>query len=171
MKTASATILFLLSVLVPAASGLAASVPPGNGAATQYTETLPGAGGEEAAHGAGGHESGGGNSGVPAGTAAELAELGQEGEVTLRLADATAPRHDGQGGGGRKEDGAASGSGDSGSLSARAEGGGSSGLDQVLGGAVGTSGGGLGLLQPLILLAVFLAAGAYAFRRHGRGLT
>ena len=167
MKTASATTLSLLLVLILAASCSAASVPPGNGAATQYTETLPGAGGEEAAHGVGGPERGGRKSDVPLRAQAGLAELGREGEAALQLADRTAQPHLGQ----RGDGGPAGRSGDSGkpgrSLSARAEGG-SSGIDEVLGATIGTSGGGLGFLQLLILVAVVLLAGAYLFQRRSR---
>jgi hypothetical protein len=171
MKTASLIMLSLLVIAIPVASGSAANVPPGNGAATQYTETLPGAGGEEARHGAGAPDGGGKKSVTPAGTAAEMTELGDEGKVALQLANSSAPQHDGEpddeAGAGASGPGAANDRG--GSLGAGADGGGSSGLSAVLGSALGTSGGGLGFLQTLILGTVLLAAAAYVLRRRGGG--
>jgi hypothetical protein len=161
--------------LAPGAS--AAVVPPGNSAATQYAETLPGAGGEEAPEKDGDGEKAtdqegkGGESSVPASTAAELEELGPEGEAALNLANEGAPKQakhqKKKEGGGAANPGSPGGpaSGSGGSSSS----GGSSAVGEVLGGAAGTSGGGLGFLQPLILAAVLIGAGAYLMRRRRTG--
>jgi hypothetical protein len=167
MRISSAIVLALFVALLTAASGSAANVPPGNGAATQYSQTLPGAGGEEATRGSGGAAGGGGKPAVPGETAAQLEKLGREGEATLQVANSTAQQHSGEGGGhGKEAGGGADGAG--GSRGRAGAGGGSSGTDAVLGNAIGTSGGGLGFLKLLILATVALAAGAYALRRRGR---
>lgn len=175
MRIASATLLALLLALVPTASAAGVRVPPGNGAATQYSETVPGAGGEEGAPevARGGSPSTGSTGGqakaaVPAATTAELEALGPEGEAALNLAEAGASGH--RKSSAHKDGGAPAGSGNSGTPGGPgAEGGGSSGLGTVFGAAVGTSGGGLGFLQPLILAAVFLGACAYLLGRRRKG--
>lgn len=193
MRIVSATSLALLAILIPTAGASAARVPPGNSAATQYSETVPGAGGEEGAPEAGGgssrsssNEGGTGRkSAVPSKTAREFEELGSEGEAVLKLAGGGEPSSSahgkggkngkkGHGGKGGKHEGAVEGGatvpsdpgGPDGSSLASAKSNGSSGVGKVLGGAVGTSGGGLGFLQPLILIAIVAAAVAYVLRRR-----
>jgi hypothetical protein len=186
MKLAMATMLALLAMSIPAAGASAARVPPGNSAATQYSETVPGAGGEEGTREPGTGKSAAGGDGrgapsaVPAGTAAELEGLGPEGEAALRLAEtdsSTGHHRDGTSGrgGGKRPDrdeggtaptGAGSSGGGGGTGLSGAAGDGTSGVGEVLGGAFGTSGGGLGLLQPLILATVVAAAGVYVVRRR-----
>jgi hypothetical protein len=164
----------LLIAVVPVACASAAIVPPGNSAATQYTETLPAAGGEEAhrTNGQGEKAGKGGESAVPASTAAELQELGPEGKAALELAKAGAPKQSKHQK--KKKDGATSpgsppGSGSGGGGSSAS--GGSSAVGEVLGGAAGTSSGGLGFLQPLILATIVVIAGAYFLRRRRGGPT
>jgi hypothetical protein len=172
MRIASATIFALLVVLVPAASAAGVRVPPGNGAATQYSETVPGAGGEEGTREgkpSAGSKGGQTKSAVPAATTAELEELGREGKTTLDLAEQGAPRRQpakGASGGGHKDRRAVA----TATTAGPNAGGGGSGVGEVLGAAVGTSGGGLGFMQPLILATVLLGAGAYLLghRRKGR---
>jgi hypothetical protein len=166
----------LLGLSVVAAD--AAVVPPGNSAATQYSETLPGAGGEETSQKGGSGDKNEAAPGAPAvspETAAELKELGAEGEAILDLTNSAAPpRHaDKQGSakkgekGGSEKDGAlppaggGPGAGGSGTNVT-----GSSGVGEVLGGAAGTSSGGLGFLQPLIIGLALVCAVAYALRRR-----
>ena len=194
-------VVFVAAALASNAS--AALVPPGNAGATQYSETIPGAAGEESQQPIGasaqptnGQESGKGKDGtkssaVPAQSVTEFQGMGADGEAALSLAEAGAPprpnqkgdpkegQRDGdQGRGGQeKSRGGAYGPGggnDAGSSSgstAEALGStqsdGSSGLGQVLGGAVGTSGTGLDFLQPLILATTLIAAGGYFLRRRG----
>jgi hypothetical protein len=182
--------IFLALSLVMAAFGMSvaaadgALVPPGNSAATQYSETLPGAGGEEAHQksGSGGKESGSGEKGdVAAGappvsseTATELRALGPEGEAALSLANSSAPPRpaatgsDEKGEKGEEAVGATGGAGGGPSAGGGTGpgNGGSSGVGEVLGGAAGTSSGGLGFLQPLIIALVLVCAVAYAVRRR-----
>ena len=204
MRTSLITLLAVLGVLAPTASASAAVVPPGNSGATQYSETLPGAGGEETSHQGptadnpaanktgSGKKGGGKDSPVSSQVASELHELGSEGEAALNLAGAGAPansaptepgskshqmkhqkkkkkknhgrKHHGKKHHGKNEAGATNPSNPGGP---NAGNGGSSGLGEVLGGAVGTSSGGLGFLQPLILATVLIGAGAYVLRRRG----
>ena len=178
MKLASITLLALLAVLVPTAGASAVRVPPGNSAATQYSETVPGAGGEEggrktnAGKSSGGQEGGGAKSSVPATTATEFEELGPEGKAALNFTNSSGTGGDGGKDYGDKEGGAvATGPGDSGTpggAGLSAESSGSSGVSEVLGGAVGMSGGGLDFLQPLILAMILVGAGAYILRRRIR---
>jgi hypothetical protein len=167
MRLRPIAILALLSALVLTASASAARVPPGNAGAVQYSETLPGPGGEETSstptgskqQSSAGKESGGKNVTVSGQTASELQELGPDGEAALNLATANAPEDRG---GSTHHAEKLLGSGWS-----AAEG--YSGFAAVLAGVVGTSGGGLGFLQPLILAAVVLGAGAYLYRRRRGG--
>ncbi|HEX4307116.1 MAG TPA: hypothetical protein VHZ54_13855 [Solirubrobacterales bacterium] len=204
MRISLLATLAIAVVLVSTTGADAAHVPPGNSAATQYAETVPSAGGEEAhrhrekpdqSSSSQGDEKG---TAISAETAGEFTELGPEGEAALRLADEGGPEghaekhhagkhHAGKSGSHKKKsgeeksgeghqgDGGSSGSGDSSSGSGPASaqgspsGSGSSGLGEVLGGVVGTSGGGPGFVGPLILAAIVLAAAAFVLRRRGGG--
>lgn len=200
MRTRLVSVLVLLGALVPGVSASAAIVPPGNSAATQYSETVPAAGGEASPtkNGQGGKtagkESGAPESAVPATTAADLEELGPEGEAVLKLTGTGPPRktktgagspqkakhkgkskHKGaaanpdQPGGPSSGGGGPSGGGVPPATSGSSAAGGSSGPGEVFGAAAGTSVGGLGFFQPLILVAVLIAAGAYLVRRRRVG--
>jgi hypothetical protein len=201
MRIAAATLLALLALLVPTAGAAAARVPPGNSGAIQYSETVPGAGGEEGTResvGQGGKPSSaeaeaGTKSAIPTSTSAELEKLGPEGEAALNLADSgatssgsTKEKDAGKGKGKSKpgtgegkdrgkESAAAAGAGGSGTPSGGSSSltveGGNSGAGEVLGGAFGTSGGGLGFLQLLILATVVVGAGAYLVERRRRDRT
>jgi hypothetical protein len=156
----------LFVVAVPVAGAAAESrVPPGVSGANQYSETLPGPGGND--------RTGGGSGKTPAQAvgkenAAKLEALGPEGEAAAELAAETAP------GGGKAaggHGGAASNGGASEGSSSGAGASGSSGLDQVLGQVTGTGGSesgsnGMGLLLPLLIAAAIVAAAAYALNRR-----
>jgi hypothetical protein len=154
-----------LLCLSPAAAR-ADRVPPGVSGAGQYTESLPGPGGEEATRDLGdrgkrqpAHVLGGKN-------AAELESLGPEGEAAAKLAAATAPEAGGAGGRGAGGGHGAGGNG-GGRLDAGAAAGASSGAGQVVGQIAGTSGsGGMGVLLPLLIAAAILAAAGYALLRR-----
>jgi hypothetical protein len=159
-------LVFLASVAV---SGVAraAVLPPGNSAANQYAESLPGAGGNESGHrgGAGGHGGAGTtaaeeDAAVGAETAARLRRLGPDGAAALRLATQSAPQEHR----GNRQSLTPGASGSSPGPS------GSSAIGGVLGGLIGTStSGGIGLLQPLLMLLALVAAAAYGLsRRRGR---
>lgn len=177
MKIGFGIFCVLLATLLATATAGAAVVPPGNSAATQYAETLPGAGGEETTRRPGYKGHGNGDSGasgpateapaaVPAETAAELRKLGPEGAAALELAETGAPRGGAKPEQGDKEKGSAAPAGGAGPSDPGSGSNGSSGLGEVLGRATGTSTSGLGFLQPLLIAAALIAAGAYALRRR-----
>lgn len=175
---------FAFAVL-PTGAGAAPYVPPGNSAATQYTEAIPTAGGPKAS---------GGKARSPgkvlgARNAAKLEARGPAGHAAAALAAATAPAtipiltsdssaapHGGSGGGGAQNAGPghANPPGE-GSGRAIARGGqpseaqspsGSSGFGEVIGQATGSSSGQLGLLLPLLIVAVAIWSVAYLLRQR-----
>jgi hypothetical protein len=151
----SLTVLGLL--LLPAASG-AKNVPPGNSGADQYSETLPGAGGNEQTNSGGG----GGNpsSSQPALSPAaqeSLEELGPAGRAAADLANRTAPR------------GAGKTAGRNGGAATRQNPSGSSAVLDVFKQAGGSSdSGGMGIALPLILAGSALAAFLFLRSRRRR---
>ncbi len=171
----------LLAALFFAVTGATASaqnVPPGVSGANQYTETLPGPGGNGTP--SGGNSTGGGTAGAKsaaetlgAKNARKLEALGPEGKAAAELATRSAPagsspkkgghangKHHGQTSAGK--DGSA---GTTGSADAQ----GSSGVQQVLGQITGTGGsdsGGMDWLLPLLIGASVVLAAAYLFARH-----
>ncbi len=163
MKFLCATVLLVAAVAWPTGLASAAKLlPPGNSAANQYAQTLPGPDGEEAAAG---HEPRAPQKMLGKSTTARMRQLGPDGRAALRLATETAtkpvrhrdhrPSHAGAGPG----PGGAGGTGA----------GGSSGLGEVLGRVTGTqASGSLGVLQPMIVLFALVAAGAYALTRRRR---
>jgi hypothetical protein len=193
-------LLLAVAVLACAAPSAAAEaiVPPGNSAATQYTETFPTSGGERDDDG---HKGGA----VPGKTlgaknAHRLESKGAEGKAVAKIAAETAPASGsttsgaasgeaggggggtdagGQGGthspSGRNEDGArthARGGGSGGAAKdagAPAHPSGSSGLGEVLGQATGSSDSGtLGLLLPLIIFGAVAFSAFYLWRQRQR---
>jgi hypothetical protein len=187
--TIGAAAMFAILAL-PAVATAESVVPPGNSAATQYTETFPTTGGNAKVNssiGAGGgggssHSSGGGGhspaKALGSETAHQLEAHGQEGHTVAALAtesaatragEATVPGDNGasgQGGHGAGSGGAEAANG--GSLSSEA-GSGSSGFSQVLSHATGSGSGDMGIFLPLLLLAAPLCALAYAWRRRHPG--
>lgn len=196
--------LALLAILACCFSASAAAetlVPPGNSAASQYTETFPTSKGEE-------DEQGKKKSGVTAaqvlgaGKAHQLEEKGATGKKVAEFAAETSPTtvtdsgneeaatgagknrppEQGSKGNGSKGDGSGKGdseksggsggaggqppAGGSGSGGAGAEPSGSSGLGEIVSQATGTSSGSLGLLLPLILIAVVIWSAVYVWRNR-----
>jgi hypothetical protein len=149
-----AAFLALVMLVLPVASVAAAPgrVPPGNSAASQYHETLPGAGGNEQTRDIGGE---GGR--APAkvlghANAARLEALGPEGRAAAQFAAQSAPNNTA-----RQPHGVGGASNPSGS----------SALSQVLGQLTGSSGsGGMGLLLPLLIAMTIVGAAAYALGRR-----
>lgn len=177
----------LASLLLVSVAAAETVVPPGNGAATQYTEAFPTSGGNTVSgNGAKGGGSGGHSSPshvLGHDNAEKLEGEGPLGREVAKVAAETAPAgataashpgSSGQGkGGGSNGSGAPAANGDGGSGSpaahqgAAAESGSrSSGLGEVLGQATGSSAGESGLLLPLILIAAILGSIAYAWRRR-----
>jgi hypothetical protein len=175
VKRIASLCLALAALGVLAGTASAAVLPPGNSAANQYAESLPGAGGNETPSGGSTQPGEGGKSGAqaPSGegaispeTAAELEKLGPAGKATLDLAAGTAPKppkgtHSKNSKNHRGDGGAA------GAAPAVSGPNGSSGVGEVLGGLSGTSSsGGLGFLQPLLIALALIVAVAYALRRR-----
>ncbi len=151
-------------------------IPPGNPAASQYTEAFPTSGGNVRVGSSNG--AGGGGSGesprqaLGAKTAKALESAGVEGEVVAALAtEAAAPagagKHSSSGGGkgSKNRSGGAAGSGSSGSGGSGTEQG-SSGLGEVASHATFSGSGGMGVFLPLVLLGALAWAVAYAWRRR-----
>lgn len=134
-------------------------VPPGVSGANQYTETLPGPGGNEPTGGSGTHPGKKGTAKALGNkNAHQLEALGPEGRAAAELAaaagGASAAHTGGQATGGDK--------------SASAAGNGKSGVGQVLGNLSGADGGGegMGILLPGLIVIVAIAAGTFAIARH-----
>jgi hypothetical protein len=173
---------FLVAILSAMAgtTSAAQNVPPGVSGANQYTETLPGPGGNSAA---GGGTSTGGGAGAPKSTAQtlgatnaqKLEALGPEGKAAAELATKTSPVEPSSKKAGRKgTEGRLSGQTSAGKSGASTSAGssnaqGSSGVQQVLGQITGTGGsnsGGMQWLLPLLIGASVVVAAAYLFARH-----
>jgi hypothetical protein len=159
LTVATVALLFATAIAWAPASSIAATkvVPPGLSGANQYSETVPGAGGNNRA---GEIENPGGKppsteQALGTKNARALEDLGPEGRRAAELAARTTPRKHRRHG--HTQAGGA-GSGGSGSS------GGDSGLDQVLGQITGTGGsdaGGMDWLLPFLIGASVLTAGAY----------
>jgi hypothetical protein len=193
MTIGAAAVFAILALPSGAAAGTV--VPPGNSAATQYTETFPTTGGNAEVNssidGGGSSSKGGGRSPkdvLGSDTARHLEEQGQEGQAVATLATEAAPETATEGGGSSGSDkGDASGGGGSSKGgsgpdvsvgAAQAVGGsgptidtpqGSSGLSEVFSHATGSSSGEMGIFLPLVLLAAPLFALIYAWRRRQPG--
>lgn len=184
----------LALVALPASAAAAPYVPPGNSAATQYTEAVPTAGGPKATNkGKQGKQTP--SKVLGAGNVKKLDAKGPEGQAAAEVAAATAPATvqaaspDSGGTSQRQESGQAGGHG---STTAKPSGGssggnaanhggasaenpskargpeGSSGLGEVVGQATGSSSGQLGLLLPLLIVAVVIWSVAYLLRQRRR---
>jgi opacity protein-like surface antigen len=151
----------MFALLLPGASAAAAPplVPPGVSGANQYTETLPGPGGNEPTGGGAAHNPKSAAKALGEGNAQRLEALGPEGRAAARLAT----------------QGAADGKGNSSPQGHRAlnsAGDGSGAAGQVLGNLSGTSdSGGMGALLPLLILAAAVAAVAFLVTRRRSGQT
>jgi len=143
------------------ASAPAATVPPGNSAADQYTESYPGPGGSQQVDP--------NASGSPAQVlgpenAARLRRLGAKGREAAALLAATAPD-----GGGRDASGLNQGASGKGGDPGIEDSGGSSSLAEIAGQATGASSSGeMGLLLPLVIAGAVVASVAYLWRRRRR---
>ena len=162
----------MLAALLIAAQPAAATqktVPPGHSGASQYTETLPSAGGEETTEsvheGSGGGSPGGGKGdgaaqeststgattpteALGAGNAKRLEKLGPEGNAAARLA-------------------AAAGTSGANEPATRDRTDASSPVKQVVGELTGTSGSeGMGFLLPLLIVMTALVAVAFVLARR-----
>ena len=116
-KTAIAIAALCVALSLPVLAGAAPYIPPGNSAATQYTETFPSSGGNVEVNGS---IAGGGGSPQKAlgkKTAEALNEAGPEGEQVAELAAEAAPEEtvaSDESGAGKQGDGKGESSGDQG---------------------------------------------------------
>jgi hypothetical protein len=172
-----------------ASAAAAPYVPPGNSAANQYTEAVPTAGGPKATGKGKQGKSKSPSKVLGSRNAAKLDAQGAQGRATAELAAATAPVAVSESGSGSTQaprSGNAGGQGsrgvgpDDGATSPGQTGNGasqtgkpwiqnpsgSSGLGEVIGHATGSSSGELGLLLPLLILAVVIWSVAYALRQR-----
>lgn len=199
IATAITSAALLAAAALPAGAAAEYYIPPGNSAVNQYSESIPGAGGE----------SGGKKKEVTpaqalgAANAKKLEQRGQVGEEAAEVAAETAPSEDlystassgsGSQGGGASGGGSGSqgggGGGASGGSGGNSGGGpnvgtntrdstiqvsqpsGDSGISSVLGQATGaTDEGNIGLWLPLAILAILAGAIAYRMRLRQHGPT
>jgi hypothetical protein len=174
--------LLLLTAASPAGAA-PRTVPPGHSGASQYTETLPTAGGEQATGevapatpAGGGAKGGGGGTGSGASGGGGATDAGEAGPApaptpTEALGARDAKRLEGLGPEGKAAANLAAAASPaaspSGHRSAAAKADASSPVRQVVGQLTGTSGsGGMGILLPLLIVASVLLAAAFAFTRR-----
>lgn len=189
LKPVVALVALLASFALAPLAGAETVVPPGNSAATQYTEAFPTSGGNAKS-----------NSGIDgdaspqkvlgSGNAKKLESKGQVGHEVADLAAETAPapvvsetnqsdkpsgRHPATGGGkanggGSSQGGSANTTGGAGTVQAEPRpieaGAGSSGFGEVLSQATGSSSGQLGLFLPLIILGTVIWSLNYLWRQR-----
>jgi hypothetical protein len=178
---------------IPASATAEAYVPPGNSAATQYTEAVPTAGGPKATNNSKHRQDRSPGEVLGVHKTAKLDAQGPEGRAAAEVAALNAPSavaakakanaaagsgspepQGGQAGSGGGRTGDGSSSGDlsqsahpvSPGHPAQANSGGSSGIGEVVGQATGSSSGELGLWLPLLIAAVVIWSGAYVLRRQ-----
>lgn len=175
LRTAIGTAALVASLALPPLTAAGSIVPPGNSAATQYTETFPTTGGNAEVNSPIGGGGGGRSAADVLGprTAHTLEQLGQEGRNVAALAtESVPPAAEADRGGGseaKNGPGSAGGSGDSAQLRPALAGeapGGSSGFGEVLSQATGSTSGQMGIFLPLVLVAALLWALAYAWRQR-----
>lgn len=164
---------------VPAAATAAqGNIPPGNSGGNQYTEGIPGPGGNQRTHGGGGGQNGQGSSPLSPSARQALAGRGALGERVAALAAATGTGHrvgGGQTAGAAGKGAAGKGAGGKGQSKggngAASGGNGDSGLLSAVKHAVGDEdSGGMGIVLPLIIGLSLLGALAIVLaRRRGGG--
>lgn len=200
-KTAIAVFALLASLTCTGVAGAAPYIPPGNSAATQYTEAIPTAGGNVEVNADIGDVKRAATKALGKKTVRALAEQGQEGAAVAALAAGAGAAagvagsgvagSEGGGGsgadrpGGSAADGGKSGdarggdgtdggplrSGSGGSGSAGDQADGSSGFGEVVSQATFSSSGEMGVFLPLVLLAALIWALLFAWRRRERSPT
>jgi hypothetical protein len=185
MRTRRTTLGLLATAIaglaLPAAATAEYLVPPGNSAATQYTEALPTAGGHSDAEKPGKKQSRTPSEVLGPRNARQLEDHGAAGREAAEFAAETAPgdgvqpRQDTKGSdksrGGRDEEGNVPGK-EGGAVGVGNHGGGgpsgSSGLGEVIAQATGSPSGPLGLLLPLAIVGAAAWALAFALRQRNR---
>jgi hypothetical protein len=171
---------------LPASAATAAYVPPGNSAATQYTEAVPTAGGPKSTNDSKHRQSRSPDKVLGAHKTAKLDAHGPQGKAAAEVAALTAPstaaashetaaapghgnpaQGDQGGNGSNGGDPSQSDNSTSPAHSAQAGPDGSSGVGEVIGQATGSSSSGQpSLWLPLLIAAVVIWSGAYLLRRQ-----
>ncbi len=150
----------------------AAALAQDNSAIDEYTESVPGAGGDHPSHDQGGGGSGGGGDGgasLPQSNADALESEGAAATAAANLAEATAPDRP-AGAGSVRDPGANESASSSGGESQDDAGQGAPSIGDVVGGVTGGSDSdGLGIWLLVILGATLVAAIALALARWRRG--
>jgi hypothetical protein len=161
-------------------------VPPGNSGIDQYTESIPGAGGNHPTSGGGGggnHSGGGGNAPTVSSSVTQaLNSQGAAGQGAANLATGTAPKVRGEatgsgnagagGSGGSKGagHGSANGADEGTGASSAGSGGHGSGADAVAAELTGSgTGNGMGIFLPIILASTLVGALVLVALRLRRG--
>lgn len=190
LKTASGLAAVAALLIVPSTAPAATVVPPGNSAATQYTETLPTSGGNAEINGNAGDQGRTPAKTLGSETTKKLEARGPEGEAvaafaaeTTPSAQSASPSQSGGAGdegakhgsaaadkGGKRSTGTTSGRGeaaaDSSGNSAVSVPPGSSGIGEVISHATGSTSGEMGILLPLILVGALIWALSQAWRQR-----
>jgi hypothetical protein len=189
-RTALATLTAALFVALalPCVAPAEETIPPGNSAVNQYTESLPTPGGHRGTENEGRKSRPSPHKALGSGNARKLESQGDDGRAAAEVAAETAPSpapveeeeatapaavDRGTGGGGGTPTDGANGNADkskprSTSLTSAEidEPSGSSGVGEVIGEATGDSSGTVGWLLPLLIIAIAIWAVAYAMRQR-----
>lgn len=174
----SLAIAFALAAF-PAGSAATTFVPPGNSAATQYTEAFPTAGGQQKAGSGGRHGSRSPGRVLGGRNAHRLAAQGAQGRAAAAVVAATAPRlvsgkATGGSSGAPHRGGSKAGTPSHAALTGGGSGpgsgmpGGSSGPGQIIGQATGASSSSPSVLLPLLIAVTAFWALTFLWRRRRR---
>lgn len=169
-KTSAITTVFVIAALaLPTAASAQETIPPGNSGADEYTEGVPGAGGEQS--GGGGGDGSEPSQTLPPSASEDLNSLGSDGASAASLAQSTAPDSQALRDRLAKSKGAGE---ETGTAPAAPQQGADDG--SVLGDALNsvTATGddeGLGIWLPILLVSALLVVVGTALARRGRGGT
>jgi hypothetical protein len=148
------------------APGALAQKPPGNGAVDEYTEGIPGSGGETPSGDSGNGGGGSGDSTLSPSVAGALESQGADGAATAALAEATAPSGADQAPQGTESQSSASDS-DSSVAPSTANASDPDGLAAAVDAVTGEGEDGMGFLLPILLGAIALGVILLVLRRQG----
>ncbi|HXS47375.1 MAG TPA: hypothetical protein VN756_07920 [Solirubrobacterales bacterium] len=165
-----------IAAAVPSSAAAAAYVPPGNSAATQYTEALPTAGGPKATDKSKQGQKRSPNMVLGAHNTEKLDAHGPQGHAAAEVAAETAPSATAAQTAAKPEASGSTGHNDSKGSNSNAgypappqDSSGSSGFGEVVSQATGSSSSGqLGLLLPLLIIGVVALSIAYLLRQRKR---
>jgi hypothetical protein len=170
-KILSLTSLTMLALAFTASSAVAQHVPPGNSSVDEYTENVPGAGGDTSSDhhegGAGGGVGSSGGGGLSPQVADQLEASGSDGQAAAALAEGSTPESHGDR---QHKPNHGDDAGSQGGNPAGPDSGG--GIGTAVGHLVGGSdSGGMGIALPLILIGALAAAVLFLIvRKRSDGL-